>query len=113
MILSISERLYLLSILPQEGSLITIKIVRKLRESLSFSEEEHKLFNIKMDMNSDGSANVTWDNEAESKHEPIDIVITEKAKEFIIETFKELDKNNKFSEVLLDIYDKFVNDDNE
>lgn len=42
--LDIMERVKLLEALPPEGDLLTLKIVRKLREALSFSEEELKTF---------------------------------------------------------------------
>lgn len=38
--LTIQERVKLLEILPAQGDLLTLKILRKLRETLSFSEEE-------------------------------------------------------------------------
>ena len=40
--LSVKDRLMLLGILPAESNLTTIRIVRELREGLSFSEGEHK-----------------------------------------------------------------------
>jgi len=40
--LNMWERLKLLEILPSEGNRLNLKIMRKLRESLSFSEEELK-----------------------------------------------------------------------
>lgn len=42
--LTIIERLKLLDLLPREGNRLNLKIMRKLRESLSFSEEELKSF---------------------------------------------------------------------
>ena len=39
--LAVHERLILLSLLPQHGDLTTLRIIRSLREELSFSEEEH------------------------------------------------------------------------
>ena len=42
--LNIMERLKLLEALPPQGDLLTLKILRKLREALSFSEEELKTF---------------------------------------------------------------------
>jgi len=42
--LDIMERVKLLEVLPSEGDLITLKILRKLRETLSFSEAELKTF---------------------------------------------------------------------
>ena len=40
------ERVKLLEVLPAQGDLITLKILRKLRETLSFSEEELKSFDV-------------------------------------------------------------------
>jgi len=44
--LTILERIKLLEVLPPQGDLTTLKILRKLRESLSFSEEELKHFSV-------------------------------------------------------------------
>uniref|UniRef100_A0A6M3KFQ2 Uncharacterized protein n=1 Tax=viral metagenome TaxID=1070528 RepID=A0A6M3KFQ2_9ZZZZ len=44
--LNIMERVKLLETLPAEGDLLTLKILRKLRESLSFSEAELKTFGV-------------------------------------------------------------------
>ena len=38
--LAVYERLVLMNLLPAEGDFITLKLVRKLRETLSFSEKE-------------------------------------------------------------------------
>jgi len=46
--LSVFERMILLNTLPAEGDLTTLKIVRGLRESLSFTEEEHAALNIRI-----------------------------------------------------------------
>src|SRR5207247_9230228 len=56
---SVQERLILLSILPAEGDLTTLRIVRGLREQLSFSEEEHALLKFNQAEN-----RVAWDAEA-------------------------------------------------
>ncbi len=45
-LLNILERLKLLEILPSEGNYATLKIMRKLRETLSLSEEEFKKVTI-------------------------------------------------------------------
>ena len=49
MLLAVNERLALLQVLPEQGSLVTIRIVRQLREALSFDENEHKLYQFKQD----------------------------------------------------------------
>ena len=41
------ERLKLVEILPSQENILTLKIIRKLRETLSFSEEELKLMGVK------------------------------------------------------------------
>jgi hypothetical protein len=46
--LNVKERLVLLDALPKEGNLTTIKLVRQLRESLSFTEEEHTILQFKV-----------------------------------------------------------------
>ncbi len=40
--LSVGDRLILLNVLPQQGDIITLRIVRDLQSALSFSEKEHK-----------------------------------------------------------------------
>lgn len=39
--LTVLERLVLLNLLPEQGDLTTIRIIARLREELSFTEEEH------------------------------------------------------------------------
>ena len=45
--LNVAERLALLDILPREGDLTTIKLVRQLRENLSFTEREHAVLQFR------------------------------------------------------------------
>ena len=45
--LSVLERIMLLQVLPREGSFENLKMLRELRESLSFTEEENLLLNFK------------------------------------------------------------------
>lgn len=45
--LQVAERINLLSILPREGDFLTLKIVRQLRESLSFKDAEHDKLKFK------------------------------------------------------------------
>lgn len=72
--LGIPERIRLLAILPEKGNLLTIKIVRELREELSFSEKEHKDFGIRTLGN-----NIQWDDNAKPKN----VKIGDQGKELI------------------------------
>jgi len=109
MLLSIHERLLLLSILPREGSIATIKIVRELRESLSFTSDENILYSINIKQNDDGSSNIIWKDKPDTgeEWEPVEINISQKAHEIIMETFEKMSTNKQFSEAHLDLYDKF------
>ena len=100
--LSIEERLLLLMILPREGDITTIKIVRQLREALSFSEHEHELFGM-MFQTEDGR--VEWDQE---KAVDVDIPFGPQAMKVIVEVLEKLNKDGKLSEHHISLYDKFI-----
>ena len=98
--LSVFERLILLNILPREGDFTTLKIVRKLREDLSFSEEEHKVLQIRTE---DGM--VHWKKEGDVSK---DITIGEKAMDVIQGVLKKLSTDKKLKDEHFSIYEKFV-----
>ncbi len=98
--LTVRERLVTLSILPQEGDFLTLKVLRKLRESLGFDESEHKLYKF---VQKDGS--ITWDDKTIQEKE---VEIGEKAQEIISNSLKELNREKKLKDEHFDIYAKFV-----
>ena len=97
--LDVAERIRLLGILPEKGNLLTLKIVRELRDDLSFSEKEHKDFNIltKMDR-------ITWSDAAKKKA----VKIGDQAKELVEKTLKELDEKEELTLADIDLWDKFI-----
>lgn len=97
--LNVLERLALLSVLPKEGNFATLKIVRKLREDLSFSEEEIKRFGIE-DL-PDGR--MTWKKEEEKE-----IQFGEKAIDIITKALKKLNETEQLTQDHLSVYEKFV-----
>ena len=101
MILSVLERLVLLNVLPREGTITTVKIVRELREALSFSEEEHK--ELKFERTEDGGTQ--WDTGAE---EDEDVPVGPRAHTLVVETLELLDKDKKLTEDYLSLWGKFV-----
>ena len=98
--LSVLERLVLLGILPKEGDFTTLKLVRKLRENLSFDEGEHE----KLKFVQDGDQ-VRWD---ESAVPPRAIPIGEKMSDLIRDALKKLDEEKKLREEHFSLYEKFV-----
>ncbi len=98
--LTVKERLVLLGILPNEGDFLTLKLVRKLRESLSFNEQEHKLYKFVQKENS-----ISWNDKVQQDKE---VEIGEKSNDLIVQALKKLNDQKKLHEEHFDIYEKFV-----
>lgn len=98
--LSVFHRVVLLNILPREGDITTLKLVRKLREDLSFTEEEHAALEFRQD-----GERLEWKTEADK---PKEIEMGDKAREIIRNRLKELNGQKKLSEDHVDLYDRFV-----
>ena len=97
--LDVRERLILISVIPQEGNFVTLKVIRGLQGALSFSEAEHKLYNF---VESDGT--VTWDDKTEQVKE---VEIGEKATDIIVEALKKLDESKQLKLEHYSLYEKF------
>jgi hypothetical protein len=97
--LTIMERLALLQILPQQGNVATLRIVRKLREDLSFTEDEIKAFDIIIE-----EGRITWD---EVKAKPRGYEFGATAHKTIIDTLEKLDNEGKVEIQHLSLMDKF------
>ena len=100
--LAVVERLVLLNILPKEGDFTTIKLLRKLRENLSFDEDEHKKLNFVQD-----GDQVRWNQEALSDKR---IQIGEKQADIIQSALEKLNDEKKLTDEHFSLYEKFVVD---
>jgi len=100
---TIKERLIMLFTLPDEGDITSLRILRKLREDFSFSEEEHKEFNLKMV----AGESPTWDYDNFTKKE---ITVGEKATDIIVDTLKKLDREKKLKSDHISIWEMFIKD---
>ena len=100
MILSVQERVVILSLLPNEGSYATLKILNQLRMGLSFTEEELKKWKI-VETPQDGR--ISWEEDGETE-----IPIGEKATDIIVDALKERDKANTLHVQAMPIYEKFI-----
>lgn len=98
--LTVLERLVLLNLLPKEGNFTTLRLVRKLREALSFDELEHK----KLGFVQDGDQ-VRWNIEANIVKS---FEIGEKMTDMVSAELKKLDKEEKLREEHFSLYEKFV-----
>ena len=98
--LTVLDRVMLLSCLPKEGDITAIRIIQKLREDLSFSEDEHKLLSF-----TNKNDTLTWNPEGNVVK---DVPIGTKAKTFISEVLDKLNKEKKLTLEYLKLYDLFV-----
>ena len=101
MLLTVRERLILLSILPQEGDFLTLKVLRKLQENLGFSEDEFARY--KFENLADGR--VKWDNAEEQDKE---VELGRKATEIIVTALTKLNDQKKLKLEHYDLYGRFV-----
>jgi len=103
--LNIAERIALLNILPAQGNLVTLKIVRDLQSRLSFSEEEVKKYKIKSTP-APGGATVVWDSDFAKETKEIEI--GDIAMDVIVEQLKMLEGQKRLRLEMLDLYERFV-----
>lgn len=99
--LGVGDRIVLLSLLPREGDLTTIRIVHELRQALSFTEEEHKALNIR----SEGDV-LAWDGVGGTKEIPIG----PHAHVLISDALKKLNDEGQVTEDHLGVWEKFGDD---
>jgi len=100
--LNVVERLLSLEILPKEGNFATLKVIRTLRESLSFSEEELKKYEIVM--SDDGR--VKWNAQAGS--EEVEKEFADFAFDLVKGKLKKMNDENKLEDKHFTLYEKFV-----
>jgi hypothetical protein len=98
--LSVLDRLTILGCLPEQGTYLTLKIVREMRESLSFTEEELSEFEIKQA----GDA-INWNP---SKDTGKEVDIGPAAHVIVADALKKLDKEGKLTSRHMGLYEQFI-----
>lgn len=119
MLFTIEERIQLYeSVLPREADMITMRIIREFRKELEFSDQELKDLGLRAippgaaDPMDDSFVNGTqfmqyrWLPEANDHVK--DIEVGEVTRKVVQKSFEKFDKEGKFTEALLSLYDKFV-----
>ena len=127
--LTVYERIVLQNILPAQGDFITLKLVRKLKEALAFSEKEIAEIDFKnqwkcpkcqkTELASEMSrcpdcdaymqlgGQVTWDDD-KAKKVVKDVFMGAKMLALCESTLKKLSDENKLTEQHFSLYSKFV-----
>jgi hypothetical protein len=96
---SITERLILLQLLPNQGNMITVKLCQDLKAKLELSESEMKRADVKM-----VDDQLTWKPDDGEKK----IELFKAETELIVTQLKELDNQEKLTEHHIGVWDKFM-----
>ncbi len=99
--LGVVDRVVLLSILPSEGDVTRLRIVRDLKRELSFTEDE--LERIKFSYSSPEQV-----SGYEGEDEQRDVDIGPQALAVVVARFTELNGMQQLTDYYLDTYDKFM-----
>ena len=103
--LSISERYVLLDILPKEGSFVTLKQVKAIRDALAFTDDEVDKFELKETNLPGGQTTIRWNV---AKEEAVEIPISEKGKKLAFDALTALDLAGKLTSREYSLYELFV-----
>ena len=101
--LEIADRINLLNVLPAEGNILTLRVVKELRGSLSFSEKE--LADAKIQQSDDGR--IAWDADAAAVLVK-DVKIGKAARDIIKAALKKLNDKEKLTAQLVPVWEKFM-----
>ena len=99
MLLSVADRLLLLQLLPTEGDVTTLRVVRDARAAIGLTEFELKRFEVVQD-----NGTVRWSN---SKAESVEIEIGDAAAGIISAELQKRNTARKLNEAHLPLYEKF------
>jgi hypothetical protein len=100
MLLTVKERLLLLSALPAQGNYLTMKVIADLHARLGLSEQDFKTYEIKV--NDKGGA--TWNAE---KDKGVEMEIGAEADRIICESLRKVDAQNQVTTDFFSLFDKF------
>ena len=101
--LTVKQRIDLQSILPPTGDFLTIKMIRVLRESLSFTQKEHKLLEFVHHPN----GSIEWDAKTAKKCIK-EFEIPETIVSVVKEVLEKLEAQKQITEAHLDFYEMFM-----
>lgn len=102
--LSVYDRLLLLGLLPQTGSYLNLKLIRKVREALSFTEQEHKALDFKERKDAKGETDISWNPDAVGE---VDITFGPVVWGIVREKLLEMDKRGTLGNEHIGLYEKF------
>ena len=100
---SILDRVVLLNLMPAQGDVYSLKLIREFKEALSFSEEEQTELNLRPSPDGKG---VAWDDGAAVQ--PKRVTVGNRTHMLLEERFHELDLSKQLGIEALDLYERFI-----
>jgi len=102
--LNVLERLVLSGLLPKEGNFTNLKLVRQLKEELSFNDLENKKLNFVQ-----VGDQVRWDELiARDVKKKVTFSDDSMMRKIIVEALTKLDKDGKLRDEHFTLYEKFI-----
>jgi len=98
--LDVGERMIAIGVLPREGNIVTLKIIRDLKTRLGISAQEYQDFGIVQD-----EEKFSWNQKGMVQRE-FDFADVEV--DLIKNCLKKLDSENKLHQDMVSVYEKFV-----
>ena len=104
--LGLKERLLARGLLPQQGSMLTLMVVKRAFEVLSLTAEEVEKWHVADAVDADGKAVGTrWDVEA---NEPMEVALEPATVDVIKKELKALDEKKTLTMDLMSTYEAFM-----
>lgn len=103
--LSGMERVMLLQLVPQQGSIRNARTIRDLREKLGFDGDAEK-FGLKEAVLADGRTTLTWDPKLINQVSEFEI--GEREMDIVADALKRLDAVEKLPVSAVTLWDKFI-----
>jgi len=98
--LGVANRLLLLGLLPEQGNILTLRVVREARQLLEFKADEVNRFEIVQ-----SGPSFRWNQE---KAEEVEIALSDAALGIAREAIKKQDAENKLTVVHIPLWEKLV-----
>ncbi len=105
--LSLKDRVNLLEILPREGNIVTLRLIRELQTNIGFSEAEIAGYEIELtEIGTSGRFRTSWNEKGKTALKTIKI--GPQAEKVIVERLEELNNKKILPFQMLDLYERFV-----
>jgi len=96
----------LLDVLPQQGNIVTLRIVMDLRKKVALTEEEIEKFGVKQTRSERGGVLVEWSPEYDKTR--VDVSMSDHEKGIVTRELTRLESQGQLTMNALPLYDYFV-----